>query len=100
MEKRHEMIIQPFTIAIEQAALDDLGERLARAHWPDELPGVGWRYGVPLSYVQRLAEYWRTAYAWRAWDARLNAYPQFTTEIDGKRSTFCMCARPSRTRCR
>ena len=78
------MIIQPFTIAIPQAALDDLGERLARTRWPDELPGVGWRYGVPLSYVQRLAEYWRTAYDWRAWEARLNAYPQFTTEIDGQ----------------
>jgi len=84
MEQRHEMIIQPFTIAIEQAALDDLRERLARTRWPDELPGVGWRYGVPLSYVQRLAEYWRSGYDWRAWEARLNAYPQFTTEIDGQ----------------
>ena len=88
MEPRIEMTIQPFTIAIPQAELDDLRERLVRTRWTDELPGVGWNYGVPLSYVQRLADYWRTAYDWRAWEARLNAYPQFTTEIDGQNIHF------------
>jgi pimeloyl-ACP methyl ester carboxylesterase len=82
------MTVQPFTIAIPQAELDDLRERLARTRWPDELPGVGWSYGVPLSYVQRLADYWRSGYDWRAWEARLNAYPQFTTEIDGQNIHF------------
>jgi hypothetical protein len=52
------------------------------------LPGVGWDYGVPLGYVKGLAEYWRTGYDWRAWETRLNAYPQFTTTIDGQNVHF------------
>ncbi|HKB46714.1 MAG TPA: epoxide hydrolase [Ktedonobacterales bacterium] len=75
--------IRPFRIDIPQADLDDLRERLARTRWPDELPGVGWSRGVPLACLQELAKYWRTAYDWRAWEARLNAVPQFTTTIDG-----------------
>ncbi|HEY7486778.1 MAG TPA: epoxide hydrolase [Streptosporangiaceae bacterium] len=80
--------IRPFRIEIPQTDLDDLRERLARTRWPDELPGVGWDYGVPLPYVRELAEYWRTSYDWRAYEARLNEFPQFTTEIDGQRIHF------------
>jgi pimeloyl-ACP methyl ester carboxylesterase len=82
------MTIQPFTITIPQDALDDLRDRLARTRWPDELPGVGWSRGVPLGYLKELAEYWRTSYDWRKWEARLNEYPQFTTEIDGQTIHF------------
>ena len=74
--------IQPFRIDIPQVALDDLQERLARTNWPDELPGGGWDYGVPAAYVKKLADYWRTGYDWRIWEAKLNSYPQFTTTID------------------
>lgn len=74
--------IDPFRIDIPQADLDDLRDRLGRTRWPDELPGTGWSYGVPTSYARELAEYWRTTYDWRAHEAALNAYPQFTTEID------------------
>jgi pimeloyl-ACP methyl ester carboxylesterase len=80
--------IEPFTIAVEQAQLDDLHDRLARTRWPSELPGVGWDRGVPLDYVRELAEYWRTGYDWRAQEARLNALAQFTTQIDGQRIHF------------
>jgi pimeloyl-ACP methyl ester carboxylesterase len=80
--------IRPFRIDTPQADLDDLQERLARTRWPDELPGVGWSYGVPLYYVKELAEYWRTGYDWREWEARLNEFPQFTTEIDGQNIHF------------
>jgi epoxide hydrolase len=82
------MRIQPFHVSIPQSALDDLQDRLIRARWPDELPGVGWRYGVPKNYVRRLADYWRAGYNWRAWEANLNSYPQFTTEIDGQNIHF------------
>jgi pimeloyl-ACP methyl ester carboxylesterase len=82
------MTVQPFTITIAQAALDDLHGRLARTRWPNELPGVGWSRGVPLSYLKELAEYWRTDYDWRMHEARLNAFPQFTTEIDGQNIHF------------
>lgn len=80
--------ISPFRIDIPQAALDDLHDRLARTLWPDELPGVGWSYGIPVSYAQRLAEYWRGGYDWRKHEAALNEYPQFTTEIDGQNIHF------------
>jgi pimeloyl-ACP methyl ester carboxylesterase len=80
--------IRPFRIEVPQAALDDLHDRLARTRWPDELPGVDWRYGVPLDYLKELAAYWRTSYDWRQQEATLNAFPQFTTEIDGARVHF------------
>jgi pimeloyl-ACP methyl ester carboxylesterase len=80
--------IRPFRIEIPEADLADLRDRLGRTRWPDELPGVGWDYGVALDYVKRLAEYWRTSYDWRAWEAKLNQYPQFTTEIDGQNIHF------------
>jgi epoxide hydrolase len=51
--------IHPFRLDIPQAALDDLYERLDRTRWPDELPGVGWAYGVPRDYLTELAAYWR-----------------------------------------
>ncbi|KAB2344372.1 epoxide hydrolase family protein [Actinomadura rudentiformis] len=80
--------IRPFHIDIPQADLDDLRDRLARTRWPDELPGVGWSYGAPVSYVKELAEYWRTGYDWREHEAALNRFPQFTTEIDGQNIHF------------
>jgi pimeloyl-ACP methyl ester carboxylesterase len=83
-----EVSIRPFRIDVPQSALDDLHDRLARTRWPDELPGTGWDYGVPLSYLRELAEHWRTAYDWRAQEARLNANPQFTTTIDGQNIHF------------
>jgi epoxide hydrolase len=82
------MTIQPFTIDIPQADLDDLRDRLTRSRWPEELPGVGWSRGVPLGYLKDLAEYWRTSYDWRAHEAQLNQFPQFTTEIDGQQIHF------------
>jgi epoxide hydrolase len=93
--------ITPFRVAVPQADLDDLAGRLARTRWADELPEKeviaggagapvppGWEYGVPVSYVRDLVERWRTSFDWRAREARLNEYPQFTTEIDGQRIHF------------
>ena len=80
--------VRPFRIDIPQADLDDLAQRLDRVRWAQELPGVGWDYGVPVAYVKELVAYWRTGYDWRAWEATLNQYPQFTTEIDGQRIHF------------
>ena len=80
--------LQPFKVSIPQEDLDDLHERLIRTRWPDELPGVGWSYGVPLEYLKGLAEYWQAGFDWRAQEAKLNAFPQFATEIDGQRIHF------------
>ena len=80
--------IRPFRIEIPHADLDHLRDRLARTRWPDQLPGVGWDYGIPLEYVRELAKYWRTGYDWRVHEARLNAFDQFTFTIDGQRIHF------------
>ena len=80
--------IEEFRIDIPQADLDDLRDRLARTRWPDQLPGVGWDYGIALDDVRELASYWRTGYDWRVHERQLNSFPQFTTEIDGQRVHF------------
>lgn len=80
--------IRPFRIQIPQADLDYLRDRLRTARWPGELPGVGATRGMPLGELKELARYWRDGYDWRAREAELNRYPQFTTEIDGQRIHF------------
>lgn len=80
--------IRPFRIETPQAEIDDLYARLDQVRWPDELPGVDWSYGVPTSHVRELADYWRNGYDWRAWEAKLNQYPQFTATIDGQNIHF------------
>jgi pimeloyl-ACP methyl ester carboxylesterase len=80
--------IKPFRVEIPQADLDDLAERLADTRWPSELEDVGWSRGVPVEYLQGLADYWRDGYDWRAQEARINEFPQFTTEIDGQTIHF------------
>jgi microsomal epoxide hydrolase len=91
----HETGIRPFRIDIPQADLDDLRARLARTRW-DQLPGVGWDYGIALDYVKELAEYWRTAYDWRVHEQMLNAFPQFTTTIDEQNVHFLHVRSPER----
>jgi pimeloyl-ACP methyl ester carboxylesterase len=80
--------MRPFRIDVPQAELDDLQVRLDRTRWPDQIPGTGWDYGVPVDYVKGLAEHWRREYDWRKWEAEINKYPQFTTEIDGQNIHF------------
>ncbi|MFI7539038.1 epoxide hydrolase family protein [Streptosporangium sp. NPDC049376] len=90
----NDLRIHPFQIDIPQTRLDDLRGRLAATRWPDELPGVGWSYGVPVAYARKLADYWRTGFDWRAAEARLNAFPQFTTEVDGQNIHFLHARSP------
>ncbi|EMF01120.1 epoxide hydrolase [Streptomyces mobaraensis NBRC 13819 = DSM 40847] len=80
--------ITPFRIDIPQSRLDDLRDRLSRTRWPDELPGAGWDYGVALPYLKDLVAYWADGYDWRAHEARINAFPQFTTAVDGQNVHF------------
>jgi hypothetical protein len=77
--------IKPFKIAISDAELDDLRERLARTRWPQGPADGDWARGVPLGYLRGLAEYWADGFDWREQERRLNWLPQFTTEIDGQR---------------
>jgi hypothetical protein len=91
--------IVPFRLEIPRAALDDLRDRLDRTRWPAQIPGLGWSRGVEKAYLQELAGYWRDGYDWRAQEAALNAFPQFTTQIDGTRIHFLhvRSARPDAT---
>jgi microsomal epoxide hydrolase len=75
--------MKPFRIEIPEADLADLRRRLADTRWTAGSPAAGWERGVPLDYLRELAEYWRTEFDWRAAEARLNAFPQFVTEIAG-----------------
>lgn len=80
--------IRPFRLSVPQSDLDDLHDRLDRTRWPHELPGAGWDYGVPVDYLRELVRYWRHEYDWRAAEALLNRWPQFTTTIDGAHVHF------------
>ncbi|QQC93172.1 epoxide hydrolase family protein [Streptomyces alfalfae] len=86
--------ISPFRIDVPRRALDDLRTRLDLTRWPDELPGAGWAYGVPRAYLQELVRHWRHTYDWRAAEARLNEWPQFTTTIDGANVHFAHLRSP------
>ncbi len=74
---------QPFRLHVADTAIDDLRERLARTRFPDQAPGEPWAYGTDLAYLQGLVEHWRTRFDWRAQEARLNAFPQFTVPLHG-----------------
>jgi epoxide hydrolase len=75
--------IRPFRIAIPDEDLADLQLRLARTRWPEAECVDDWSQGIPLDYTRELATYWADEYDWRAREALLNRFDQFTTEIDG-----------------
>src|SRR5689334_17133810 len=75
--------IRPFHVAIPQEELADLRGRIGATRWPSEELVEDRSQGVQLRTLQELARYWETDYDWRKAEAKLNALPQFTTEIDG-----------------
>jgi pimeloyl-ACP methyl ester carboxylesterase len=75
--------ITPYRIDIADSQLIDLRDRLHATRWPERETVDDWAQGVPLAYVQELCRYWADEYDWRATESRLNALPQFRTEIDG-----------------
>ena len=75
--------IRPFHLEIPEEQLDDLHRRIAATRWPSKELVQDRSQGVQLEALQALARYWTTDYDWRKAEAKLNALPQFTTEIDG-----------------
>jgi pimeloyl-ACP methyl ester carboxylesterase len=73
----------PFRIAVPDDDLDDLQRRLAGTRWPEPECVDDWSQGIPLEYTRELAAYWADGYDWRAREALLNRFDQFTTDIDG-----------------
>ena len=75
--------IRPFEVDVPDEALEDLRRRIAATQWPEQETVADQSQGVQLATMRKLARYWESEYDWRACEARLNALPQFTTEIDG-----------------
>ena len=75
--------IRPFRVDMPDEPIADLRRRIAATRWPSKELVADRSQGVQLATIQELARYWAAEYDWRACEARLNALPQFTTEIDG-----------------
>ena len=75
--------VRPFTIETSETELEALRDRIAATRWPSKELVADRSQGVQLATIQELARYWATDYDWRKCQARLNALPQFKTEIDG-----------------
>jgi pimeloyl-ACP methyl ester carboxylesterase len=75
--------VRPFHVEVPQEEIDDLRRRIAETRWPTKELVEDRSQGVQLATMRALAEYWTTDYDWRKIEAKLNALPQFTTEIDG-----------------
>ena len=75
--------IRPFRVSVPEAELTELRRRINATRWPERETVTDASQGVQLATMQKLARYWATEYDWRACEARLNAVPQFITEIDG-----------------
>jgi pimeloyl-ACP methyl ester carboxylesterase len=80
--------IQPFKVSIPEKQLAELRSRVAATRWPTKELVEDRSQGVQLATMQALARYWSTDYDWRKAESRLNALPQFTTEIDGVKIHF------------
>ena len=78
-----DLTIRPFEIHVPEEDLADLQRRIAATRWPGKELVADRSQGVQLATIQELARYWATDYDWRACEAKLNALPQFKTEIDG-----------------
>lgn len=77
------MTPKTFRIAVPDSQITDLKDRLARVRWPHEpLDNETWEYGTPRAYLERLIPYWRDQFDWRAAEARLNRFPQYTADLD------------------
>ena len=75
--------IRPFRVNVPEAELTDLRRRITATRFPEKETVTDFSQGVPLATTQKLARYWATEYDWRKVEARLNAVPNFITEIDG-----------------
>ena len=76
-------VIRPFKVHVTEAELTELRRRINNTKWPERETVTDATQGVQLATTQALARYWGTEYDWRKCEARLNALPQFVTEIDG-----------------
>jgi pimeloyl-ACP methyl ester carboxylesterase len=79
---------EPFRIAIDEAVLADLRERIARTRWPDQIVGIGWAQGTELSALREVLEHWGTRFDWRRHERDLNRFAHFRAQLEGLRVHF------------
>jgi pimeloyl-ACP methyl ester carboxylesterase len=82
------LLIQPFSIEIEESVLSDLRYRIRRTAWPDTSYSSGWDYGADSSYLKSLLATWANDFDWRGRERELNRLPQYRCEIDGLKIHF------------
>lgn len=82
------MRVEPYTVAVPDAVLDDLRARIRHTRWPDEAPGQAWSQGTDLAYLRDLLDCWADGFDWRARERALNRYAHKTAEVDGVRIHF------------
>ena len=81
--KAESSVPRPFRIAIPQRKIDRILKRVREAQWPDRLDGSAWQYGANWDFMKELAAYWTSNFDWRKAEAKLNAHPQFITNVEG-----------------
>src|SRR6266702_1551263 len=89
-----DVAVRPFRFEASQSDLDDLRRRVQATRWPSKELVKDGSQGVQLATIQALCRYWATDYDWRRAEARLNALPQFQTEIDGLSIVFAHVRSP------
>jgi pimeloyl-ACP methyl ester carboxylesterase len=82
------MRIEPYAVAVSDAVLDDLRERIRRTRWPDPAPGDAWSQGTDLGYLRDLMAYWTDGFDWRSQEGWLNRFEHRVADIDGVRIHF------------
>jgi pimeloyl-ACP methyl ester carboxylesterase len=87
MTTTHDATIRPFTVEVPQAELDDLRSRLERTRFAPAAPGDSWAYGTPEAYLRDMVGRWQDL-DWRAVEQRINAHPNYLTEVDGQTIHF------------
>ncbi len=81
-------VIEPFTVQVDDADLEDLRQRLARTRFAEPVAGSGWDAGTPVAYLRELVGYWLDTYDWRREEGRLNGFAHYRTPIDGQSIHF------------
>ena len=71
----------PFQLNVPEDDVDELRRRLAHTRFPDQAPGAPWAYGTDVTWLRELVGYWQGSFDWRAQEAMLNAFPQFTVPL-------------------
>ena len=92
--------IRPFRVNVPEADLADLRKRITATKWPDREQVNDATQGVQMATMQKLAQYWANEHDWRKCEAKINALPNFITEIDGLDIHFIHVRSKHEMRCR